>query len=55
MKKIVETVYEVQTETDDLGSTLTEVLKVNSELKEELLDLKSRSMRDNQIFRNAEE
>ena len=34
---------------------MTEVLKVNGELKEELLDLKSRSMRDNLIFRNIEE
>ena len=55
VKKIVETVSEVQTETDDIRSTLTEALKVNSELKEELLDLKSRSMRDNLIFRNIEE
>ena len=37
---------DVKTETDDLRSTLTEVLKVNGELKEELLDLKSRSMRE---------
>ena len=37
-KKIVETVSDVKTETDDLRSTLTEVLKVNGELKEELLD-----------------
>ena len=54
-KKIVETVSEVQTETDDIRSTLTEVLKINSELKEELLDLESRSMRDNLIFSNIEE
>ena len=51
VKKKVMTVSDVKSETDDLRSTLTEVLKVNGKLKEELLDLKSRSMRDNLIFK----
>ena len=34
---------------------MADIQKVNSELKEEVLDLKSRSMRDNLIFRNIDD
>ena len=43
VKQLVGIVSEAKTEDDELRSTLTDVQKVNSELKEELLDLKSRS------------
>ena len=43
VKQLVGIVSEAKTEDDELRSTLTDVQKVNSELKEELFDLKSRS------------
>lgn len=55
IKVLDKKVTEAKTETDELKSALIEMKKLNSELKEEVLDLKSRSMRDNLIFRNIPE
>lgn len=45
----------VKSDTKELKEMLLDMQKLNSELKEEVLDLKSRSMRDNLIFTNIPE
>ena len=55
IKVLDKKVIEAKTETDELKSAQIEMKKLNSELKEEVLDLKSKSMRDNLIFQNIPE
>ena len=55
VKNLSKAVSELQSGTDELKKSLTEALKLNTELKEEVLDLKSRSMRDNLVFTNIPE
>lgn len=49
------TVKKNKTENAELRHAIEEMMSVNAELKEDLLDLKSRSMRDNLIFTNIPE
>ena len=55
IKVLDKKVIEAKTETDELKSAQIEMKKLNSEPKEEVLDLKSKSMRDNLIFQNIPE
>ena len=55
VKSLSKTVSELQSGTVEMKNSLSEALKLNTELKEEVLDLKSRSMRDNLVFTNIPE
>ena len=48
-------VTSLKSDTAELKKALSEVQKLNIELKEEVLDLKSRSMRDNLVYTNVPE
>lgn len=48
-------VNEMKRDNDELKLMLFEMRKLNTELKEDMLDMKSRSMRDNLLFTNIQE
>ena len=52
---LVKSVTSLKSDTAELKKALSEVQKPNTELKEEALDLKSRSIRDNLVFTNVPE
>lgn len=55
MKTLDKRVTNIKSETDELKEMLSQVQKLNLEMKEEVLDLKSRNMRDNLVFTNIPE
>lgn len=55
LKACVSDIDQVKAENNELRATLAELRGINESMKEELLDLRCRSMRDNLIFTNIPE